>query len=160
MTPHQSVALALRLFAIWLALQTLWALPSFFTARSSQSLTWIAFMLALIGLVSVALWVFPRTIAGKLLPPPDPQPRSSATPAVWLAIGCTLLGLWTLTTAVPRVVYDVSDWMSSEDRSPLWYSILLRDLVALAIAIWLILGAKGVRKILWWAQNVGIRKDL
>jgi hypothetical protein len=119
----------------------------------------MAFMLALFIVISVASWVFPRTIAEKLLPPPDPQSRPPATPGVWLAIGCTLLGLWTLTTALPRLVYDVSVAMSLDDRSPLQYEILY-DFVRFAIAVWLILGAKGVSKIFSWAQNVGIRKDL
>jgi hypothetical protein len=33
-------------------------------------------------------------------------------------------------------------------------------MVELLIALWLVLGGKGVSKIFWWAQNAGIRKDL
>ena len=44
------------------------------------------------------------------------------------------------------------------------HSQLLRgvfyDLLELAIAIWLIFGGKGFRKLFWWAQNAGFRKDL
>jgi hypothetical protein len=163
-TPQQIVALALRLFAIWLALQTLRLLPSFFTARRIESTgyVWMTFMLALTVVVIVALWVFPRTIAGKLMPTPDPQPQPSATPGVWLAIGCTLLGLWVLTTTIPGLVYDalaLNELSSYDDRSELQHSIV-SYVVEIGIALWLILGAKGVRKLFRWAQNVGVRKDL
>ena len=164
MTPHQIIAVALRLFAVWLGLQALTALPSFFTLNGfhSPNFGWMTFMLAITAVVIFVLWVFPRTIAGKLLPPSEPQPASSATPDVWLAVGCTLLGLWTLITTVPRLVYDSFAFNSMsyyEDRSQLRQWVIY-NLLRLAIAVWLLLGAKGVRKIFWWAQNVGVRKDL
>jgi hypothetical protein len=163
-TPLQSVALALRLFAVWLALQTLRTVPSFFTVNgfASPSYAWVTFILALTVVVILALWFFPRIIAGKLLPASDAQPQPSATPDAWLAIGCTILGLWTLTSTIPRLVYDYLAWNSlsiSDDRSQLQLWIIYH-LVELAIAVWLILGAKGVRNIFRWAQNVGVRKDL
>jgi multisubunit Na+/H+ antiporter MnhB subunit len=163
-TPHQIVAVALRLFAVWLGLQALTTVPSFFTLNGfhSPNYGWVTFMLAITAVVIFALWVFPLTIAGKLIPRPERQAQPSATPDVWLAIGCTLLGLWTLTTAIPRLVYDYVAWnaMSSyDDRSQLQHWVVYH-LVELAIAVWLILGAKGVRKVFWWAQNVAIRKDL
>ena len=164
MTPHQIVAVALRLFAVWLGLQALTALPSFFAVNGfhSPNLGWMTFTLGITAVVAFALWVFPRTIAGKLLPPSDPQPQPSATPDVWLAMGCTLLGLWTLITTVPRLVYDsfaLSSMSYYEDRSQLRQWVIY-NLLRLAIAVWLLLGAKGVRKIFWWAQDVGVRKDL
>jgi hypothetical protein len=163
-TPLQSVALALRLFAVWLALQTLRTVPSFFTVNGleSPSYVWMTFMLALALVVIITLWFFPRVIAGKLLPTPDSQAQTPATPDVWLAIGCTLLGLWTLTTTIPRLVYDYFAWNAlqmTDDRSELQHWIVY-NLIELVIAVWLILGAKGVRNIFRWAQNVGIRKDL
>jgi len=163
-TPHQIIAVALRLFAVWLGLQALTALPSFFTLNGfhSPNFGWMTFMLAITAVVIFALWVFPRSIAGKLLPPSESQPQPSATPDVWLAMGCTLLGLWTLITTVPRLVYDSFAFSSMsyyEDRSQLRQWVIY-NLLRLAIAVWLLLGAKGVRKIFWWAQNVGVRKDL
>jgi hypothetical protein len=57
---------------------------------------------------------------GEASPPPDQQTRPSATPDVWRAMGCMLIGLWALTTTIPRLVYDYFAFnaMSSyEDRS-------------------------------------------
>jgi len=152
------------LFAVWLGLQALRTLPAFFTVKAFESprYVWMTFMLAITAVVILALWVFPRTIAGKLLPPPDTDPRPSATPDVWLATGCTLLGLWTLTTTIPRLIYDffaLKSMSGIEDPSELYHWVIY-NLVELVIAIWLLLGAKGVRKLFWWAQNVGVRKDL
>jgi hypothetical protein len=163
-TPHQSVAVALRLFAVWLALRTLSTVPWFFEPHASDTpgYVWSTFMLVLTVAVIFALWVFPRTIARKLLPPPDTEPQPSATPDLWLAMGCTLLGLWTLTTTIPRLVYDffaLTSMSPVDDSSQLRHWVLY-NLVEVAIAVWLLLGAKGLRKLFWWAQNVGIRKDL
>jgi hypothetical protein len=163
-TPYQCVALALRLFAVWLALQALGMLPSFFAPRAFESpnFVWMSFLLAITAAVIVVLWVFPRAIAGKLLPPPDTEQRASATPDLWLAMGCTLLGLWTLITVLPRLLFDLYAMSSTptfEDASALRVGVLY-GAFRLAIGLWLVLGAKGVRKLFWWAQNAGIRKDL
>ena len=163
-TPHQIVAVALRLFAVWLGLQTLRTLPAFLGTNGfgPPSYGWVTFILALTLVVIFALWVFPRALAGKLLPPPDSQPRPPATPDVWLSMGCTLLGLWSLTTAIPRLVNELVAWneMSyTDDRSQLQRWIVYY-LVEIAVAVWLLLGAKGVKKLFWWAQNAGFRKDL
>ena len=163
-TPHQIVAVALRLFAVWIGIQTLRTLPAFLTMTGSDTpgYVWMTFMLALNAVIVFVLWVFPRTIAGKLLPPPEAQPQPLATPDLWLSMGCTLMGLWILTTTIPRLAYELFAWdaMSyTDDRSQLHRS-LFYYVLELAIALWLILGAKGVRKLFWWAQNAAVRKDL
>ena len=164
MTSHQSVALALRLFAIWIALQTLRTVPAFFTMGDfdSRTLVWTLATFGLNAVVVLAFWVFPRTIAGKLIPPPDLEPQLSTSPDQWLAVGCTLLGLWTLTTTIPRIIYEAFTLsaMSSYDDHSRAQHLVVYNLVELVIGVWLILGAKGVRKLFWWAQNAGIRKDL
>jgi hypothetical protein len=165
-TPYQIVAVALRLFAVWLGLQALRTVPAFFTVSGfrSRGYVYMTFMLALTVVVILALWFFPRTIAGKLLPSREGQSAlaSTVTADTWLAMGCSLIGLWTLTTTIPRLVYDffVLNSMSSyDDRSQLEHSVVY-DLVELAIAVWLVLGGKGVKKVFWWAQNAGTRKTL
>ena len=139
-------------------------MPWFFSAEGYESpgYVWATFMLGLTAVVILALWFFPRIIAGKILPPVETGPRPSAGPDVWLGVGCTLLGLWILTTTIPPLMIDLFALNSAStvgDRSELLHSMLY-FLPSIAIAIWLILGAKGVRKIFRWAQDVGVRKDL
>jgi hypothetical protein len=162
-TPRQIVALAFRLFAVWLGLQALRSVPYFFEVSGSKppSFVYVTFLWALNAIIVLALWFFPRTIAGKLLPSSDVQSKPPATADTWLAMGCTLIGLWTLTTTIPRLIYDfiaLQSMPSDQDASYLQHW-LIYNLVELAIAIWLVLGGKGVRKIFWWAQTAGIRKD-
>jgi len=44
-----------------------------------------------------------------------------------------------------------------DDTSSLRHSVLYY-LAEVALSVWLILGARGFRKIFWWASNVGINK--
>jgi hypothetical protein len=159
-TPHQTVALAFRLFAIWLAIQALGYVPAFFSVGGSGSRhAYISFMLALNAVIILVLWVFPRIVVGKLLPSAEPQSQPPPTPDTLLSVGCTLIGLWTLTNTVPRLAFYLYLTKSTNDR---WWLVPedLSDIVKLFIAIWLVLGGRGIGKIFRWAQYAGIRKDL
>jgi hypothetical protein len=163
-TPQQIVAVALRLFAVWLGIETLKTVPAFFTVRGfdSPSYVWMSFMIVLTIVAVLALWFFPNIIAGKLLPRPSSPPQPNPTPEVWLALGCTLLGLWILVTTIPHLILNliaVSAANAWDDRSQLrdWVIYYVIEVVA---GIWLVLGSKGMRAIFRWAQNAGTKKDL
>jgi hypothetical protein len=160
-TPHQIVALALRLFAIWMGIQALGYVPWFFQVRGSQSpdYVYVTFMFALNVVIILVLWFFPRIIAWKLLPSDDTRSQPPATADTWLAMGCTLIGLWTFTTTIPRLVEYLYLVKSTDDRWGLAPEVV-SELVKLAIAVWLVLGGKGVGRIFRWAQYAGIRRDL
>jgi hypothetical protein len=162
MSPQQIVALALRLFAIWLGIQALGYLPSFFyrsEGQYSRAYVYVAFLLALNVAIIISLWFFPRSIAGKLVPPEKPSAQPSASTDSWLAIGCTLIGLWTLTDTIPRLVYWLYVLKNTDER---WWTgpEVWQQIARLAIAVWLVLGGKGVAKIFRWAKYAGIRKEL
>jgi hypothetical protein len=162
-TPHQIVALAIRLFAIWLGMQALGYVYWFLEMSGSQArgyVVYIALNSVLTVVIILVAWFFPRAIAGKLLPPQDEQSQPSATVDTWLAMGCTLIGLWTLTTTIPKLVNDVFVAIFIEYHDNALLMLVLRDVVQVAIAVWLVLGGKGVGKIFRWAQYAGIRKDL
>ncbi|HEV2271027.1 MAG TPA: hypothetical protein VGR92_16360 [Steroidobacteraceae bacterium] len=159
MTPKQIVALAVRLFAIWLAIQVLRMVPWFFEpgAFQASSHVWNTFIVALSAVIVLILWLSPRIIAGHQLTSAGGPPTSADT---WLIMGCMLIGLWTLTTTVPRLVYDTIALNSTpygEDNPTLHYWIAY-NLAELCIAAWLIFGAKGVRRVFRWVQNAGIGK--
>jgi hypothetical protein len=159
MSPYQAVAVALRVFAVWLgiyALRTVFSL-----ALMQQHGTpgfWVsAAFLGLTLLFAVALWFFPRSIAGRLFSPEPAKAESSASPDLWLAMGCALLGLWILTSSVPSVVLDTYALVylyPGTDASDLKRSVLYYC-VEIALGVWLLFGARGFRKLFWWAPHAG-----
>jgi hypothetical protein len=164
MSPHQTVAVAVRIFAAWLGFTALLQLASFVVVRQSDmpGYGFALTVLALAALLVTALWFFPRTIAGKLLGPENPTSEPSPSPDLWLAMGCALLGLWLLTSALPTLIFDIYALVrisvGSMDPGNMWQSAVYQ-LVEVGIALWLVFGAKGFRKLFWWAQNAGYRKE-
>lgn len=163
MTPRQIVTVALRLIAIWLGIEVLRTVPSFFVVgTSSQSFTYTLFTLALTAIISLTLWFFPYTIAGRVLPSEGAPPQVSVAPDMWLAMGCSLIGLWILTTTLPHLAVDiyVLNYMSVSDSNSTMQRWIIYYLGEIAVGIWLMLGAKGFRKFFWWARDAGINKAL
>ena len=164
MTPHQIVAVALRLLALWLGIGVLRIVPSFFVIGTSgaRGSAYTLFTLGVTAVFVIGLWFFPHSIAGKLLPSPSTEARSPTASDTWLAMGCSLIGLWILTTTVPRLAVDLyvlSYMPGADDYSPVRRSILY-EFAEAVIALWLICGAKGFRKVFWWAQSAGTDKSI
>jgi hypothetical protein len=163
MTPNQVVAVALRLLAVWLGIEALIAVPSLFMGGVARSPPYVyaLFILGITAFFMLALWFFPHTIAGKILPSQGTGSPPSATPDTWLAMGCSLIGLWILTITMPRIVLDIYalTWPGIDEDSSVKRSMFYH-LAEVAIALWLVLGGKGFRKLFWWAQNAGTNKAL
>jgi hypothetical protein len=117
-------------------------------------------LVVLAALLVGALWLFPGTIARKLLSPDNAKPETSASPDLWLAMGCALLGLWLLTSALPTLIFDAYALVHLDpggDRGNIPQSVVYY-VVEVAIALWLVFGAKGFRRLFWWARNAGYKK--
>lgn len=157
MSPHQIVAVAVRLFAVWLAVTTIVSVPYLYTQLieadfgSTSPITAAVFMAMLaLGIVYV-LWRFPLTIAGKLLTPSAQEPVESASPDLWLAMGCSIIGLWLLASHLPTLISmlvfgGIKEWSAS---------VWLPNLTGLALGLWLVLGARGFRRLFWWVRRAG-----
>jgi hypothetical protein len=164
MSPHQAVAVTVRIFAAWLGITVLRDLASFafFKQTDMPGYGFAVTILALAVLLVAALWLFPGTIAGKLLSPSNAKPETSAPPDLWLAMGCALLGLWLLTSALPTLIFDTYALVHlnpGDDRGNIPQSVVYY-IVEVAIALWLVFGAKGFRKLFWWARNAGYKKHV
>jgi len=112
--------------------------------------------------VALLLWIFPLTTAKKLLAPPVAEPAPAASPDTWLAMGCALIGLWLLATAIPVVVRDALYFYSSAseyDDFPGFRRWLIYRLVEILVAVWLIVGTKGFVKVFQWSRGAGINKS-
>ena len=162
MLPHQVVAVAIRLFALSLGIAALRMLPSLLIAGQGKppGYAYSFFFFAVTTIVSVLLWVFPRLVAGKLISD-QPEKGPPATADTWLAMGCALIGLWMLTSAVPALIRDVFVLHSLEPEYSDPANVkswLLYNLMEVAIALWLILGAAGFTRLFWWARSAGLGK--
>jgi hypothetical protein len=164
MTPHQTIAVALRLVAVWLGIGVLRSLPSFYITGSTDApgRAYALLLTALTAVLAVVVWCFPFSIAQKLLQREAADVPAAASPDTWFAMGCALIGLWILSTAIPKLIYDflVLNYSSgTEDTSQYWRWVIY-NLLEVGVAMWLVFGARGFRKLFWWAQNVGIRRTL
>jgi hypothetical protein len=161
MSPHQIIAVAVRLFAVWLAIYISRDVLWFFfegTKQQDQYPVWISMVIALASIVTVlALWLFPRTIARRLLSA-ESADAAPVSADLWLAMGCALIGIWLLSSGIPGLIrnsfvlilYRSADTDTSALRASFAFYI-----PQVAVALWLILGAKGIRKLFWWARSIG-----
>ena len=161
MSPQQTIAVLVRLFAIWLAIYFARMLPAFYhqmvlTLDSNAAIIAVA-VAAFITAAILFLWFFPRTIAGSLLGSPGPIAADPVSPDTWFAVGCALIGLWLLVPALAGLLYDLSllylsQRMPDVDTSNISYAWLYY-VIEVAFGVWLLLGARGARKLFWWARN-------
>lgn len=162
MTPRQTVAVGVRLFAVWLLLDALdmgyFALVELGKAASTSTLV-LGFVLTIVWVLAGAvLWIFAGAIAHKLLPRENNNAGSDPSgiaPATWLAVGCALIGVWVIVSSLPPLAQDMAN---------AWPSVTLGDsgiyfIVRIVLGVWLILGARGLRIVMRWTQYAGIQRS-
>jgi len=172
MSPHQAIAVAVRLFAVWLAAYALRTASATFLGGSATVYgghidTKGLIVAGIIGLltlfVAAFLWFFPLTAAKKLLSPPAATPAPAETLDTWLAMGCALIGLWLLASAIPSMLRDALYLYSSfsqQDDLVDFRRWLAYRCVEVSIALWLIFGSRGFVKVFWWARNAGTKQGV
>lgn len=99
MTPQQLIAIAIRLFAIWLIILSfryLSSVPAYFAYKGeiAERIYQAYIMAAAYIIPAIFLWLFPMTTAKKIIPALD-QNTVLEFKAIDLArVGCALIGLW------------------------------------------------------------------
>jgi len=162
-SPIQVAALAIRLFAIWLAIYWARWIPYLYSeARKPDDAAGLVVAVGVTLLtvfLVIFLWFFPRTVARTLLPAGESASRPPVSPDLWFAIGCALLGLWVLTDAIPSLVQNVFALFYAQraqmPRPDGWDAAFLYYLAEVTIGVWLLLGASGARRLFWWARGAG-----
>jgi hypothetical protein len=165
MTNAQIVGLGVRLFAVWLIVYVSRLGPGLWTFNQRQDDTIgiivVAIVLSLMFLIAVLLWVFPLTVASKLIP------RSSLAQSTSLPIeelqrcGFLLLGLWVLSSAIPSFIrYGFLLYHSLRPGAMVELGLnlpaaMLQTGTELIIGIWLLFGARGLLGLLRWARRAG-----
>jgi hypothetical protein len=108
MTAQQWVGLGVRLFAIWLlylTFQSVVAIPMALAGSGMEQRAWLAYVIgALYFLVAIALWVFPMTVAHRVVPRTRDNQSLKTSAFDAARVGVALLGLWLLIQAVPSLV--------------------------------------------------------
>ena len=163
MSPHQTIAVAARLVAIWLAIYVARTAPSLFReAAKANDTSFTAVMAAstaLMVLLILCLWLFPRTVARGLLSSDRIGPDEPSSPDMWFAVGCALIGIWMIVPAVTSIIYNLSILFAAQRTPELDTSELrvswIYYLSEIAFGFWLLLGARGARKLFWWARSTG-----
>jgi hypothetical protein len=161
MLPYQVVAVTVRLFAISLGLSALNALPIVTIEQASQGPHPPSFVYSLFLMLALFLWMFPHSVARKLVPG-IPEPAAETTAAdTWLAIGCAVIGLWLVSRALPGLLRDlyVLNGVDRDVDSHEVKSWALFNFIQLVIAAWLAFGGAGFRKLFWTARNGGGRQS-
>lgn len=165
MTPHQSLALGVRLFAIWCALAIVREVVAFMTSwhlqGDSSALVVVIGATILSSIFLLLLWFFPQSIARGLLPHSTDAPTQTLPYQMWFTLGTALLGLWFVASAITPILRNLSvmyvfrpELINAEDVRSLRVGLLYYA-VELAIGLCLLFGATGISKLISRIRNVG-----
>ena len=165
MSREDVIAVAVRVFAIFLLVSVVRTFPSAIAlidqAEPKPSLALVA-VVSVLGLAFCAcLWFFPLTVARKLLPAMrEPRSETAMNGSVALSVGLTLLGVWVLTSALPDAIYWITLFLLSRriDAGAMeWQHDQIANIIAtagqLALAVWLIFGSSGIKRLILRFRN-------
>ena len=111
MHKEQIVGIAVRLFAVFLAIYVLryasGLIPYLADSSSYKISATFLFLIVLFPiLAAILLWIFPLTIAAKLIPNiKAKEPTKSLDSGEIELVAFSVLGLWVLTTAIPDIFH-------------------------------------------------------
>lgn len=167
MTPHQTLALGVRLFAIWFALVVLReGVASITTWRSMDDSHALAIAIGIFLVTSVILlilWFFPKSIARGLLPHSKEESTPALSYQMWLTLGTALIGLWFVASSIAPILRNLSAmYLFQSELLNLESLRLLRQgilyyVVELVLGLGLLFGATGIAKLILWVRNAGPR---
>lgn len=170
MSREDVVVVAIRLFAIFLAVTALrfavQAVGAPFDIPIGDLILGVALTVAVPLVAASLLWFFPVSIAAKLLPVMEsPGTPIVANGAAALDVGCTLIGLWLLASALADAGYWTviliaaahNDWadgaLATEDVAN-----IIATVVQVFMALGLLLGYRQILKALHGLRSYGVSR--
>lgn len=157
MQKEQIVGIAVRLFAVFLAIYVLRYSSGVisYIAKSTDYVIGLPFLAVIVLfplLAALLLWLFPLSVASRLIPDikaKEPPKALSGSEAELIAF--SVLGLWVLASAVP----DVFNWVTfvylmkssgagRAELSPDNIGNIVATVIELVIGFWLLFGSRGV----------------
>lgn len=171
MSREDFVAIASRLFALFLVITTIRLVAAMFQSVASFPSTG-AFVVYLVVIAVPALaaaallWVFPLSLARRLLPVMrQPQPAVSAGSTTALELALTVLGFWVLATALADAVYWVAvvTYVLNSPNGPEFDLSQKAEFAATAAQLlmggWLVFGHRGLASIVARLRYAGSSTD-
>lgn len=172
MTNQAAVAIIVRLLGIWIALDLLQRLPSLVSNyvliigsdRGDGAAFWVAIVLFLVVVALSALMIcIPLEFANGLLPRNLHGEGTTAWTADELeGVAFSAVGAFVLTMTVPHIGDFVQIWLSfMQQPQSQWnypefdWTSALAFLLKVLVGIWLLLGAKSLRRFLQRIRNAG-----
>lgn len=169
MSREDIVAIAVRLFAIFLGIYVLRTLFGFvqFTSETTFDAKAILASVAVVGAMAGAvllLWFFPLSVARKLLPVmKEPRSEPNAGVDTLFALGLILMGLWLLANAIIDGLYWASLLLAMRaadmmhlDLTPEQKASIFTTAVEVVVAMFLILGSTGIRNVVYRFRNAHV----
>lgn len=161
MSREDFVAVAARLFSIYLVFLVIGMLPGAVQSLTMHDLGggFLGFFVtvAVAGLaVAALLWLFPLTVARKLLPVmKEPRSDSAINGPLALSIGLSLMGIWFLSGALVDatywLVYLLRNGQLAEYSPPLApneIASIVATVVEFLVAFVLLFGNAGIRRLI------------
>ncbi len=166
MRKEEIVGLAVRLFALYIAISTLGNIGNLLAfskmgAIKEISLSFLIPSISVPLVVAGLLWLVPLTVARKLLPKTTEKPKESpAAPAEYQVIAFSVLGMWVLAQYVPTVFYWLGDGfhLSGNPNESLFlkdYGRIYSTAGGILIGLWLLFGARGLVGLVRYARTAG-----
>lgn len=161
MTPHQITALGIRLFTIWFFMNSVTRILSYYSlATEGQDVT-VQVVMSIFPTVVVCclMWSYPFVIARKILPSQTQPDVSKPTFDSWFSLGCSFIGLYACSKAIPALVSHALLALFSKrlsydyfEMNPDWRLTVAFNVFQLAFGLWLFFGGRGLKKLLAWAR--------
>ncbi len=167
MNKEEIVAIAVRLFAVALGVNVLNSMPGMFMYFNDEVFREAAYLfsgsLTLIVLISILLWMFPLTVAKKIIP----KSGTDAKIENWsyegiLACGFIVMGVCFLYFVISDSVYWFSVWKFSvsfegvqRELTPDQIAGIYATVAEFVISVFLILGSRGISNMLLSLRYAG-----
>lgn len=133
MSPKQILIAAIRLIVLIGIVQTLSSIVTIFAQSGSEyNSAQILLPLSIYGFYLAAwllVWCFPATIANRLLPQHlQTAQEPPKHPAPWMMTGIVLIGIYTLSQAIPELIYLFSIYrftqsISTDTQTSIWANL-------------------------------------
>ncbi len=163
MTPHQTLAVTIRCFALWLFLycSTIIFSNYFYVKEHGGNFTLLTpfISVAIVAFLCILLWKFPLFFSKKILPVTTENPITSPLFESWFTVGSSLIGLFALSKSIPALAgYFIQHYLAFKlypttfQVSPDWRLHVAFNIFQVAFGLWLFFGGKGLKKVLIWAR--------